>query len=266
MDRTLPRRLFAELLGSAFLAAVVIGSRNRGPAALTRRRRTRAARERRRHCRGPVHDHRHVLPNARHDLDQAPRHRGSLLLRDHRDPRAAARDLLDRPHQTRQRRTRRRRRLHRRRVLLHQLHQFRQPGDRRRPNVLRHLRRHRPLLRPPPSSSRSCSAARSRSSRSERSTPTSHPRKPPTSFALTTNSTRGARRVPRRRRVPWQLPRRPTPEPPTRTRAATTPRLNRVRRGSPLHSDRHRTDTQHPTRPRDRSLTSQARVLGRPAR
>ena len=30
MDRTLPRRLFAELLGSAFLAAVVIGSRNRG--------------------------------------------------------------------------------------------------------------------------------------------------------------------------------------------------------------------------------------------
>jgi glycerol uptake facilitator-like aquaporin len=33
-------------------------------------------------------------------------------------------------------------------LLLHQLDQLRQPGDRRRPHVLRHLRRHRPGLGP----------------------------------------------------------------------------------------------------------------------
>ena len=37
----------------------------------------------------------------------------------------------------------RRRRLHRRRLLLHQLDQLRQPGDQRRAHVLRHLRRDR---------------------------------------------------------------------------------------------------------------------------
>ena len=40
----------------------------------------------------------------------------------------------------------RRRRLHRRRLLVHQLHQLRQPGDHRRPHLLRHLRRHRPRV------------------------------------------------------------------------------------------------------------------------
>ena len=38
--------------------------------------------------------------------------------------------------------------LHRRGLLLHQLDQLRQPGHHRRPDVLRHLRRHRPVLGP----------------------------------------------------------------------------------------------------------------------
>ena len=63
------------------------------------------------------------------DLDQAPRQRRPLPVGDDRDPRAAARDLLARPHQARVLRTRRRRRVHRRRVLLHQLHELRQSGD-----------------------------------------------------------------------------------------------------------------------------------------
>ena len=59
VDHPLPRRLLAEFLGSAFLAALVIGSGiaaqqlsdDTGPA---------AARERRRHRRRPVRDHPHV--------------------------------------------------------------------------------------------------------------------------------------------------------------------------------------------------------------
>ena len=40
------------------------------------------------------------------------------------------------------------RRLHRRRLLVHQLHQLRQPRHQHRPDLLRHLRRHRPRLGP----------------------------------------------------------------------------------------------------------------------
>ena len=73
-------------------------------------------------------------------------HRASpahLLLRGDRDRRPAARDLLARAHQTRAHRPGGGRRLHRRRLLLHQLGQLRQPGDQRRADVLQHLRRHR---------------------------------------------------------------------------------------------------------------------------
>ena len=44
-------------------------------------------------------------------------------------------------------RSRRRRRLHRRRLLLHQLGELRQPRDQRRSHVLQHLRRHRARVR-----------------------------------------------------------------------------------------------------------------------
>jgi arsenate reductase len=63
-------------------------------------------------------------------------------------PRPAAPDLLPGPHRAQPARPRRGRRPHRRRLLLHQLDELRQPGDRRLPHRLRHLRRHRPASVP----------------------------------------------------------------------------------------------------------------------
>ena len=53
------------------------------------------------------------------------------------------RDLRARPQRPRGHRAGRRRRLHRRRLLVHQLDQLRQPRDQHRPDVLGHVRRHR---------------------------------------------------------------------------------------------------------------------------
>ena len=64
------------------------------------------------------------------------------------------------PHRPGPTRAGRGRRLHRGGLLLHQLDQLRQPGHHRRADVLRHLRRHRPVLGPesssPPRSSVGC--------------------------------------------------------------------------------------------------------------
>ena len=82
------------------------------------------------------------------DLDQAPSLAGPLPLRDRRHPRPAARDL--RPGASRRSRTAPcgGGRLHRGRLLLHQLHQLRQPGHHRRTHVVEHLRRDRPNSAP----------------------------------------------------------------------------------------------------------------------
>ena len=79
MTPPLARRLLAEFLGSAFLAAVVIGSGNRGGAALPQRRRTSAVRERSRNCGGPVHDHPHVRPGLGRSLQPGRLPRGREL-------------------------------------------------------------------------------------------------------------------------------------------------------------------------------------------
>ena len=71
---------------------------------------------------------------------------GAPVLRGHRHLGAAARNLLARPHGTQQHRARRRRRLHRRRLLLHQLGELRQPRDHRRADALEHVRRDRALV------------------------------------------------------------------------------------------------------------------------
>ena len=72
----------------------------------------------------------------------------ALRFRGGRHRRAAAGHLRPGPHRPGQRRPGRGRRLHRRRLLLHQLHQLRQPGHHRRAHVLQHLRRDRPVVRP----------------------------------------------------------------------------------------------------------------------
>ncbi len=68
--------------------------------------------------------------------------------------------------------SRRGRRLHRRRLLLHQLGQLRQPRDHRRAHVLQHVRRHRARIRARVRRSRSSSAALARSRCCGSSTPT----------------------------------------------------------------------------------------------
>ena len=77
-----------------------------------------------------------------------PRQPRAPVRRGHRDARPAARDLLARPHRPRGDRAGRGRRLHRRRVLVHELDELRQPRDHRRPRCSRHVRRHRARLGP----------------------------------------------------------------------------------------------------------------------
>ena len=68
MNAPLSRRLFAEFLGSAFLAATVIGSGIAARDALARRCWPAAVRERCGDGRGPVHDHPHVRAGFRRAL------------------------------------------------------------------------------------------------------------------------------------------------------------------------------------------------------
>ena len=70
--------------------------------------------------------------------------RGASVRGGDRHARAGPGDLRPRAHRPRRDRAGRGGRLHRRRVLLHQLDELRQPGGHHRPHVLRHLRRHRP--------------------------------------------------------------------------------------------------------------------------
>ena len=208
MNPPLPRRLFAEFLGSAFLAAVVIGS---GIAAaqlspgdvglqLFENAAATAAglftiilmfgpvsgghfnpvvslvdasfgglrwRDALAYIpaqvagciAGAIAANGDVRAGGDQHLDQAPRLAGAPVRRGGRDARADAGDLLPRPDPARLDRAGRGRRLHRRRLLLHQLDELRQPGDQRRADVLRHLRRDRARLGARPSSSRSWSAA-----------------------------------------------------------------------------------------------------------
>ena len=196
-DVVLWRRLVAETLGSAFLAAVVIGSGIAAQHLSPGQRRSRAVRERGRHSDRAVHDHLDVRPDlggtlqpgrvicgrrlrwpslarrsglsagtggglhrwsrARQsdvleggdlDLDQAPGLGRTLALRGRRHLGPVARDLRPRPIGPVPDRPGRGRCLHRGRLLLHELDELRQPGDRRRPDVLRHLRWDRPLVCP----------------------------------------------------------------------------------------------------------------------
>ncbi len=104
-----------------------------------------------------------IAANVMFDLSAisiATTHRASPpapVRRGDRHPRPAAGDLLPGAERARQPGAGRGRRLHRLGLLLHQLDQLRQPGDRRRPHVLRHLRRHRPGLGP--GLRRSCSSS-----------------------------------------------------------------------------------------------------------
>jgi Major intrinsic protein len=88
------------------------------------------------------------------------RHPGALPVRDHRHPRADAGDLRAGPVGPVPGRPGGGRCLYRRGIFLHLLHQLRQPGHHRRPDVLRHLRRDRPGARcrcsSPPRSSADC--------------------------------------------------------------------------------------------------------------
>ncbi len=188
----LARRLFAELLGSGFLATVVIGSGIAAQTPLARQHRPRATGERARDRRRTVRDHPHVRAGLRRTLQPgrlarrrglrrhplagrarlhpaqvagcilgaivangmfslaaisiSTHHRASPrppVLRGDRDCRPFARDLLARADATRRRRPGRCRRVHRRRVLLHQLGELRQPRDQYRAHVLQHVRRDR---------------------------------------------------------------------------------------------------------------------------
>ena len=120
--------------------------RLRGPQ-VARRRRLPARPDARLHRRGD-RGQPHVLQGRRLHLDQAPGLRAHFLSEVVATVGlmlvifALARTGRSAP------RPGRRRRLHRRRLLLHQLDQLRQPGHHRRPHVLQHLRRHRPLVGP----------------------------------------------------------------------------------------------------------------------
>ncbi len=124
---------------------------------------------------------RHVRADGDQHLDPPPRQPVAPA-----SPRSIAtcglilRDLRARAQRPRGHRAGRRRRLHRRRLLVHQLDQLREPGDQHRPHVLGHVRRHRSGVGARRSSSPSSSAAPSRCCWYGCSTPTSALRRPPT--------------------------------------------------------------------------------------
>ena len=89
---------------------------------------------------------RHVRRAGRLVQHPSPHHRTALSRRDRGHGRAGPGHLRPGPHRPHRPRPGGRRRLYRRGLLLHQQHQLRQPGDHHRTHVLRHLRRHRPLL------------------------------------------------------------------------------------------------------------------------
>lgn len=97
---------------------------------------------------------RRIDPRQRHvrcrhrDLGEGARQRRPPRRRGRRHGRARAADLRPGAHPPWRPRRACRRRLHRRRLLVHQLDVVRQPGRHHRADLLRHLRRHRPQLRP----------------------------------------------------------------------------------------------------------------------
>jgi hypothetical protein len=122
------RRLLAELLGSAFLAAVVIGS---GIAA-QRLSPGQTGLELLENAAATEPD---VRPAGGQHLHQGPRHPGPLPVRDRRHPRADTGDLRTGPVGTAPGCPGGGGRLYRRSVFLHLLHQLRQPRDHHRPDV-----------------------------------------------------------------------------------------------------------------------------------
>ena len=124
------------------------------------------------------------------------------------------------------------RRLHRRRLLLHQLDQLRQPRDQRRAHVLQHVRRDRARIGARLRRSPRCSAARSRSSRSARSTPTSRRPKPPTAVPHAIPTTRPS--IDRRSRGTDEH--RPVRLPAQRRALADEPGAVRASRRRPPHA------------------------------
>ena len=101
-------------------------------AQITRRRRRRGAGQH------------HVRPASVRDRHQGPHHHRPSRRRGRRHRRTDRADLRPGPHRASGTFRRRGRRLHRRGLLVHQLNIVRQPRRHRRPDVLRHLRRHRP--------------------------------------------------------------------------------------------------------------------------